>query len=520
MPGAGRTDLWNSLWGFWYGGAALREGRLPWRTELLGWPDGGVLLPADPVNLILAAPLTWSVGVAAAYGLLVLGHLTFSGVAAHLLAREVQGADRAGWVAGVGWMCAPVMISAAQNGTSEALAGGWLAMAALALLRAAREERWAAMRWARAGLWLALATAASWYMGGCGWLLLAAIALVGVEGARRGDVLRRLAAAGALALVLTAPLAAVTHAAATHESNLVGIKHEKELDTVRRSTGAADPRGWFMAGDWRSPDFRETSAYGEEFIHCHYLGFTLIIGAAFTRRRRSSAALGLAGLAGFALAHGPVVVLDAGPLILDGRLAVPMPYFLVEDLPGFSSLSLVFRLGAAPALAAAVLAGGAALHGPRWVPALAAAVVVAELRLIAPTAGLPEHEPAAIASGVMALAALPEGAVMNAPLAGGRPYLYEQTSHGRPIAGTLNFPANEAAQDVWRALLDPRRPAANRARRAARVAREAHIRYLVVHDDPIHRPDRHDEAVESLRRVSPPIIAEDGVEVFDLWQAK
>ena len=516
MPGAGRTDLWNSLWGLWYGAEALSEGRFPWQTELLGWPDGGVLLPADPVNLALAAPLTWALGVATAYGLLVLGHLTFSGVAAHLLAREVQGGDRAGWIAGAGWMCAPIMISAAQNGTSEALAGGWLAAAALVLLRAARGDA----RWSTAGIWLALATAASWYMGVCGWLVLAGVAVAGAEGVGRAVVLKRMAAAGALALALTAPLAVLTHAAATHESNLVGIKHDKELDTVRRSTGAADPRGWFAPGDWRSPDFRTTSAYGEEFIHCHYLGFTLLLGAAFTRRTRAAAALAIAGLGGFALAHGPVVVMDAGPLILDGRLAVPMPYFLVERLPGFSSLSLVFRLGAAPALALAVLAGGVASRGGRWVPLVAAALVVAELRLLAPTAGLPEQEPAGVSAGVSALAGLPEGAVMNAPLAGGRPYLFEQTEHRRPIAGTLNFPANEAAQEIWRVLLDPRRPAASRARLAARVARQAQIRYLVVHEDAIHRPDRHDEAVESLRRISPPIIAEDGVEVFDLWQSE
>jgi len=150
-------------------------------------------------------------------------------------------------------------------------------------------------------------------------------------------------------------------------------------------------------------------------------------------------------------------------------------------------------------------------------------LVVLELRLAAPTAGLPHSEPAAVSGAVAALAEAATGAesaVMNAPLAGGRPYLYEQTVHGLPIAGTLNFPANEAAQAVWRSLMQGGKSEAHRARRAARTAKEAGIRYLVVHEDPVHRPDRHDEAIEALRRVSSPILAEDGVEVFDLWQAE
>ncbi len=513
LPGAGRTDLWNSLWSLWYVADALRAGELPWRTALIGWPEGGVLLPADPLNALLALPLVLAAGPALAYGVLVLGHLTFSGVMAHLLARDLQGSDRAGWVAGVAWACAPVLVSAVHNGTSEALAGGWLAWSARETLRCGAEGRWG-----RAGAALGLAAIGSWYAGVCAWLIWAAALAVGSAGVPWRVAARRLSAAGALGLALTLPLAGAAASAARHPDNLVRIKHERELDSVRRTTGPADPRGWFIPGDWRSPDFREMSVYGEEFVHCHYLGWVLLLGAGFTRRHRRAAALALAGAAGFVLAHGPVVVMDGRAWIVRGDLAVGLPYFLLEGLPGFSSLSLLYRLAALPSLALAALAAGAAARGPRWVPAALAAAVVLELRFFSPAAALPDSEPARVSPALEVLAGAPDGAVMNFPLAGGRPYLYEQITHGKPVAGTLNFPADEAAQKVWRTLVgSARRPQEDFRRRASAVARKAGIRYLVVHDDPIARPDQHDDAVRALRRASSPLASEEGVEVFDLW---
>ena len=80
-----------------------------------------------------------------------------------------------------------------------------------------------------------------------------------------------------LGLALALPWAALSDAAATGDDNLVRIKHGRELDGVRRTTGPADPRGWLTGGDFRSPDFREMSRYDEQFIHCHYLGWPVFL---------------------------------------------------------------------------------------------------------------------------------------------------------------------------------------------------------------------------------------------------
>ena len=108
-------------------------------------------------------------------------------------------------------------------------------------------------------------------------------------------------------------------------------------------------------------------------------------------RRRRTGALWLAGGAGL-LSLGPVWVSGGSPVILAGDRAVPLPYFLVEGLPGFSSLSLIFRLALAPALAAALLAavgyGAVAarlgLLG-RWLPVAVVLGILAEKRLVSPS---------------------------------------------------------------------------------------------------------------------------------------
>ncbi len=332
-----------------------------------------------------------------------------------------------------------------------------------------------------------------------------------VFGGPRGRGRRALALA--LGLALVAPVAWGVHAAATAPDNLVGIKNAREVHTVRRTVGAADPIVYFAPGDYRSPDFRELSKYAEGFFHCHYLGYALLLGAglAALRRRRGTGFLWAAGLAGMVLSLGPVLVHDGLPVIVMGDRAIPLPYILVERLPGFSSLSLLYRLGQAPALALALLAAlGVADWGPRRV-AVAAALVLAEVRWLSPIGGAIGVVDATPDPAVEALAAAPPGAVMNFPVAGGRDYLYEQTVHHKPVAGTLNFPNNLAGRRVWKAMLSAVDAPPERFREVVgREARRRGIRYLVVHIDPMARPDMHDEAVAAAKRALDPLAGSEG----------
>lgn len=515
VPGAARTDLWNSLWTFWFAAEALGAGELPWTARLLNHPEGGTLMVSDPLGVLLMTPLQWVVSLPAAYTLLVWWRLALAGIGAHLAAEalleDAPVAPSAHWVAGVGFAAAPVVLSGVHNGTSEAFNVGWAALAVFAMLRLIRGGGWG---WSVAtGALLAVSAVASWYAGVVSFAFCGVLAVVGQAPWRIG-VARR-AVALALGLALAAPAAKAFHDGATAETNLVGIKHAQELQGVRRTTGPADPVGYVRGGDFRSPDFRVLSRYGENFIHCTYLGWVLILGAAAAlagRPRRVPVVVLAGGVTLGLLSLGPVLVSGGSPVILLGDRAVPLPYFLVERLPGFSSLSLLYRLAVGPALAAALLAaagyGRLAARGGawRWLPALVVLAVLAEKRVVSPLTTLPDAVDATPAPALEALADAPPGAVLNFPVVGGRPYLYEQSTHGKPLAGTLNFPNNRAGQRVWKAMLrHVDEPPEDFARRTASAARARGIRYLVVHVDAMARPDQHDAAVKAVKAAFAPL---------------
>ncbi|MBN1336322.1 MAG: hypothetical protein JXB39_10210 [Deltaproteobacteria bacterium] len=528
VAGAQRSDLWESLWSLWMFQRQVWAGQISFHTDLIGFPDGGTIVVADLVNAVIALPLVPVLGVVPAYNLLVLGHLVFSGAAAHRLAEALppRGAPRgAGWVAGTAWIAAPVLVSGIHNGTSEAIAGGWLPLALLAALAAVR--RGGAGRGIAAGGALALCTLASWYFGLAAFLAVAALLVVGEGSVPLGRRFLRLLPVMAVGAGLVAPVAFAVLRASTAPDTLVGIKNVRELASVRRTNGPADPVGWFAIGDYRSPDFRELSRYGEDFIHCHYLGWVLLLGGilalAGRTRRRGLAWIALAGLAGGLLAMGPVVARFGSPVLLGQDRAIPLPWFLVERWPGLSSLSLLYRLGALPSLALSVMAGIGLASRTRWsriATLVAVASVLVDLRLLAPVRGLPHVASAVPPRPIVDLAAAPEGAVMNFPVVGGRPYLWEQTVHGKPLAGSLNFPNSRASQHVWRGILAAPADRPEAVREAVRrTACSQRIRYLVVHEDPLARPDMHDTAVTRLQVAFDPLYTDGSIRVYDLCGA-
>lgn len=112
VPGAERSDLWNSLWSIWYVQRSLASGRAPLHTDLLGFPDGGSLVVADPLNALLGTPMVPLLGLPATYLVLILAHLVFSGWAAHRLTEAVVGEGTStAWLAGFCYQVTPVIVS-------------------------------------------------------------------------------------------------------------------------------------------------------------------------------------------------------------------------------------------------------------------------------------------------------------------------------------------------------------------------------------------------------------------------
>jgi hypothetical protein len=551
VPGAARTDLWNSLWSIWFVHESVLSGVVPIDIPWLDWPNVGQLIVADPLNALLGLPLVTVFGLSGAYTFLILTHITFSGVATHLLARHIYGCDQSGWIAGVGFASAPVLISGVQNGTSESVAGGWLSLSLFALILAL--EHGGIRRVFIAAGALSLVCIGGWYTGVGAWIFLVAFTVVGITQVRGLVRLKRGLLVGLLALTVVGPIATVTMTSAETGSE-IGIKNDRELLLVRRTTGSADPLGWVMPGDWRSPDFRAVSRDAEQFIHCHYLGWTLLVMAVvgIRRNKRFFWPLALSATIGGLLAMGPVIVRNGQPFIFGDGLAIPMPYFLLESLPGFGSLSLLFRLAIVPALALSLLAAGAGAGRSKRVVAGLVSALLVEAWFVAPTAGLPALQSSVIEQPILDLAGAPPGAVMNYPLAGGRPYLYEQTAHLKPIAGRLNFPNNSESMAVWQTMVSATesgevgdeflRTVRDRVVNVTRVECSASssepteclgeliqrndagdcscltgVRYLVIHKDEHVRPDMHDSAVDNALSSFPILSQSDQVTVLSLW---
>lgn len=500
VAGGARTDAFNALWSLWFVAEGLARGELPVSTVLLDHPTGGRLVVADPLNALIGAPLVLGADEVVAYAALVIGHLAFAGIAAHALGRRLGGS---GWIAGLGYQWAPILLSHVHNGSSEAVSGGWLPLAVLAVIDVV--EKGGGGRAAWAGVALALVALGGWYAGVGAFLFAGMVLVVGWPNVSRRDVLTRLAPALAIGLLLVAPLAAGVRAVAQAPDGLVDIKNPDDLGRIRRTLGAADPRTFFAPGDFRSPDFSKDEANPNDRVHTAYLGWVLI-ALALWKGRRQPAALWATLLGGMVLALGPVVVVDGFPFSVAGR-ALPLPYTLLERLPGFNSLSLLYRLATVSALVLAVLADRAR-------PAFAA-LVVAEVALASPARHLPDITPVPDMPAVESLAPLPEGAVINLPVLAGRNFLYEQVHHEKPIAGSLNSGANRSALRVLHAARLLRKTEIPKEGFVA-IAQEEGIRYVVWHKN-LLMAETFVASNAGIKGHFTPLAEDERVVIYQLW---
>jgi hypothetical protein len=504
VAGGARTDAFNSLWNLWFVHDGLATGRFPLHTLLLDSPRGGQIMVADPLNTLLGFPLVSAFGEVAAYAILVIGHLTFAGIAAHLLGRRLGGS---GWIAGIGYQWAPIVLSHVQNGSSEAVSAGWLPLAALAVVDAV--ESGGAARIVRAALALLLAGIGGWYAGIGAFLFASVVGVLGWRGVPWRASAVRAGCAIAMALALLVPYAGAVKSVAEAPDGLVDIKNAEDLARIRRTLGPADPRTFVMPGDFRSPDFLHIEANPSDRVHTTYLGFVLLGLAAWGSWRRRDlprAVLWVTFAAGVVLAMGPVVVIDGWPVAIHGK-ALPLPFALLEKLPGFSSLSLLYRLATVSALMLAVLADRAR---PAW-----AALVLAEVCLVSPARHLPEVTPIPEQTAVTTLAGLPDGAVINLPILAGRNFLYEQAIHHKPVAGSLNSGVNRAGLEVLYGARLMRRGKLDKPAFVG-MAHDQGIRYVLLHKN-LLMSETFVPATTAIRTAFTPVAEDDRVAIYQLW---
>lgn len=462
------SDVWKHLWGdAWLMRDVGSAWPVPLDTDLLWFPDGGLLYNLDPITGFLACLLAPLLGLVAAHNLIQGLCLVGGALAVYLLARRLTGDPASAAVAGAIYgFSAHLQGAVLASGIGEAAHVAWMPLAVLALLELLDKPGW--WRALPLGLCLFLSALASWYYGLVAGLActvaLAAWAAPRVRAEPKAVLLpiARAALGAGLAGLLILPFA------------LAFVKSLDPTTSLHGSQGAAValedllPSGSLAVAslsDFLAPGYRVQTTADKLFFSSH-IGFvpaTLALFALLTSQRRSLL-LGLAALLAAAVCLGPVIHLDRETALVTNpvfaALGAVVPRFeLVRNLERVQvALTLCMALLAAQGLRALLEAFPMPRRRHLTVGLLVALGVVAEANI---SSGLTFPLPTADAEVPEVYDILLDedaGAILELPAhdgPGGLPFWY-QVHHGRPLPMNLdNSPAPALRDNRLLAALMP-----------------------------------------------------------------
>ena len=484
VPGDLLADRDQNLWNLWWVREAIGQATNPYHTGMLYYPYGVDLYYHTlglPLGLIGLLPQLLF-GLPAAYNTVLLAAFTLSGYGAFRLSLRFvspgEGWTLPAWavgflafVGGVVFAFTPYTLDALK-GQLEVLSLQWMPFYAEAWVRAWRTGR---LRYGvLSGVFFALAALSSLYYAaylvifslayGAYQLWAARARRATKEGRGLRAVLPPLVVAPVVALVLALPL-------------LVGLVRDRDNPRLAVEAGVehrlahsadllsfvAPPHDHLLIG-WEASD---RPGVNEPPIHDYLslgyaaLALSVLGGVVGWRSARGKFWVGLGLLA---------LVLSMGPQLQVGRAltGVPLPFRLLELLPGAEAIAKPERLVVLARLCMGVLAawGGGWLLSRLARPRVAGArrtVAVCAAVLALLLVELPIHpryvEPLDVPGGFRTLAGEGGGALMELPFAtqqsevGGERMLY-QTAHGHPIMGgylarTYNSPITDSCGPFW-----------------------------------------------------------------------
>ncbi len=161
VPGQG-GDVYIHLWTFEWVKDSLLNGRTPFFTEALFYPEGVSLLYHNIawLNIIMWLPLRAAVGGAAAYSILYLIVIALNGFALYLLAVDVVGDEGAAYIAGIIGAFFPYTLS--HHDHPNLIFICWIPLALLAMRRVLSQPNWRNSR--RAALIVILIGVTRWQL--------------------------------------------------------------------------------------------------------------------------------------------------------------------------------------------------------------------------------------------------------------------------------------------------------------------------------------------------------------------
>lgn len=378
----GAVDAYQNAWNVWWVAYAVGHGVSPFTTPLLFYPDGVDLfwqtlglaqgLMVLPITLVLGPIVATNVGVV--LGFVVSGYVTFC------FARRLTGEAWAALVAGAVYAFSPFHMEKVLDGNLEVAAIQWVPCFLLALFLLLERPSW--RQGVVSGVLLLWVSLGSWYYGLFCVLATVCVALIWAGGGHRGDRWR-LVVWGMVPLVVWG----VVLAPQIVRLALAGdrVLQDMRVVQVERSADALD---FFLpspVNPWWGPAVRAARAavYPGAVIWNVALGWVgLVLGGMgvwgyWSQVRRWVLLL----LASLVLALGPVL------RVAGWQTGVPLPFALVQSLPGIRSGQRPNHMVVMGSVALALLAGFGALWLMRrfaarrvWVVGLVlvAAVVVVD----------------------------------------------------------------------------------------------------------------------------------------------
>ncbi|MGM9998747.1 MAG: hypothetical protein ACI38Q_05080 [Candidatus Bruticola sp.] len=158
------SDLWKHIWGAWWTGEELKQGRWPSQTNLQNFPKGGKLYVIDQLNALTTACLSHFFGLVAAFNLTQIFKLYMSCLGAWLLARLISqdswSATAAGTIYG---LCPFILTSGLTSAICETTNLEWLPLSLIGIIVCLKSRRTNIAAIVFTSATLALSALGSWY---------------------------------------------------------------------------------------------------------------------------------------------------------------------------------------------------------------------------------------------------------------------------------------------------------------------------------------------------------------------
>lgn len=431
-PGDPYLNLWILGWGLraWttdpasvFSGAVFDANIFHPAAQTLAYSDHLLVQ-----SLLMVPVYAVSGDVVLCYNLLLIASIAASGMAMHLFVRSVTGSTAGAIAAGLAWACWPYRTAHLLHLQLQALY--LLPLVWWALHRVAARRRWRDA--ALLAIFTALQALSSAYYGVMLIVALpaAALALAWASGQWRSRAYwTRLAAAGALAAVLVAPVASI-YAAAGREQGFGRTLFEAQHHSAAWPSYTQVPPSNLLYGrtgllEPRMPAAGETDRRHVE--HQMFPGVVLLLlaGAGLWKGWRSDARA-VAITAATLVVCG--VILSLGP---DGARTIYAWFY--DRVPGFEAIRAPARFAVIAMSGLCPLAGLAMSSGGRLAAALTALMM---LEFVNAPLGLAAAPPRSTETGHWLKDAPGRGAVLYLPLgidADNTPFMVQSLEHGRPI---------------------------------------------------------------------------------------